>query len=197
MADESLRQSKIGSTKQVETQKDNKKIVETPIKKQEKTESEQKVKDKKEEKTEKKKAIKPVVKKDNASVYGRALRISLKQSVGIGNFIKRKDIDSAIKDLEMVLIKKKAIPFTGEMAHKKGKGMMTGKYPVNSSKEFIMLLKSLKSNSIANGMDLDKTVISEVIANKAPNQFHRFGQEKFKRTHVLIKSKEKKTNESK
>ena len=145
MTDESLRQSKIGSTKQVENHKDNK-IVETPIKKPEiKTELEKKVKEKT-EKSEKKKPQKITVKKDNASVYGRALRISLKQSVGIGNFIKRKNIDQAIKDLEMVILKKKAVPFTGEMAHKKGKGMMTGKYPLNASKEFIMLLKSLKSN---------------------------------------------------
>ncbi|MEK6890633.1 MAG: uL22 family ribosomal protein [Nanoarchaeota archaeon] len=140
-------------------------------------------------KTEKK------VKKHEASVYGRSLNVSLKQSIGIGRFIKNLKIEDAIKNLERVSVKKMAVPFKGEMAHKKGrmlngKKMMTGKYPINASKAFIVLLKSLLANSSANGMDLDKTRISEVIPNKSPKQHHRFGSTVFKRTHILIKSKE-------
>ncbi len=137
------------------------------------------------------KVKKPVVKKDHAKVYGRALPISLKYSIAIGKFIRGKKVESAIEDLELVLKKKKVIPFEGEIAHKKGKRMMGGKYPVNASKEFIKLLKSLSANATFNGLDLDKAIIFEVIPNKAPEQRHRFGRTKFKRTHVSIISKEK------
>ena len=205
MADEQLNQTKI---QKVKIPKENKKmIVETPIDRNTSNhqhsnqhdhshEDKPLEKDSKIEETKKevKKAEKKI-KKYEASVYTRSANISLKQAVGIGRFIKYRKIDEAIKNLERVVAYKIAIPFKGEMAHRKGlqlngKKMMTGKYPINASKEFIILLKSLSSNSSANGMDLDKTVISEVIANKAPTQHHRFGNTIFKRTHVLIKSKE-------
>ena len=128
--------------------------------------------------------------KDNSKVYGRALRISLKQSVAIGKFIKHKKIENAIRDLELVIRKKMPVPMVGELAHKRGKGIMSAKYPLNTSKEFIQLLKTLKVNSIANGMEIEKTRITEVIPNKAPDRMHRSGRTKFKQTHILIKARE-------
>ena len=79
---------------------------------------------------------------------------------------------------------------TGEMAHKKGKGMMTGKYPVKASENFIKLLKSLSANGINHSMNLETAKIKETIPNKSPEQVHRFGGTKFKRTHVKIIAKE-------
>ena len=64
-------------------------------------------------------------------------------------------------------------------------------FPIDTNKhpEF-KLLKSLNTNSIANGMALENTIISEIIANKAPARMHRFGRTRFKQTHIMIKAKE-------
>ena len=203
MADEQLNQSKIQKTNII---RENRKIAEAPVKKEEdkplekvsKTNDEplekvSKDEENKGEKVEEKKEVKKIQgkapKRTESSVYGRSLRISLKQSKAIGKFIRNKKIEDAIKDLNQVLLKKKAVPMSGEIAHRKGK-IMSGKYPINSSKEFIRLLKTLSSNSNMHGMDVDKTIIYETIPNKAPNQLHRFGSMKFKRTHITIKAKE-------
>lgn len=140
---------------------------------------------------------KPKEKKDYAIVNGYSLRISTKQSIGIGRFLKGMKIDDAIKNLELVQKKKLAVPMKGEMPHRKGKklngkGMMTGKYPINASKVYVKLLKTLKGNSIVNGLELENTRIVEVISNKAPDRMHRFGSMKFKQTHVMIKAQQMK-----
>jgi len=169
--------------------KENKKIADAPVRhelKEEKKSEEKKAVDKKKEV----KIPKPAVKKFEAVVNARSVHVSLKHAVAIGEFIKGKKISEAIANLERVSIKKQAVPFRGEIAHRKGKGMMSGKYPVNASKEFITLLKSLSANSLHNGMDLDSTIISSVVPNKAPEQVHRFGSTKFKRNHISITAKE-------
>lgn len=148
-----------------------------------------KTEDKKEEKKPEVK-VKAAPRKKEVSVHGRSLPISLKYSKGIGKFIRGKKIDEAIRDLEQVVLKKKAVPMTGEMPHKKGKGMMTGKYPVKASENFIRLLKSLSANGANHGMELENTRITMTVPNKAPEQIHRGGRTKFKRTHVKIIAKE-------
>ena len=181
MADEQLNQSKIQKANNMHQHGHKQQIAETPVKKEEvKTENKSE---------EKKKTQTKAPKRTEASVYGRSLRISLKQSKAIGKFIRNKKIEDAIKDLNQVLLKKKAVPMSGEIAHRKGK-IMSGKYPMNSSKEFIKLLKTLNANSVMHGLDLDKTIVYETIPNKAPDQLHRFGSMKFKRTHITIKAKE-------
>ena len=199
-----IREKKIKNTATVVAMPEKKESSEAKEEKMEKENKEGRVEEKskegkieekaKEVKTEKKKA-EPKVKKTESMVYGRNLPISLKHSMGIGKFIKYKKISEAIKNLEKVLKKKLAVPFTGEIPHRKRghmltKSMPSGRYPEKASKEFIRLLKSLSANSNANGMDLEKTIISEVVLNKASSQKHRFGNTEFKRTHVLISSKE-------
>ena len=190
MADEQLRQVKHERSnkkysKVVEAPKDTtKKIEETKVEKVNEKEIENKESEKKE-----KIAVK-APKKIESTVYGKNIPISLKHSIFIGKFIKNKKIENAISDLQEVVKKKKAIPMTGEMAHKKGVGMATGKYPVKASKNFIKLLKSLSANSINHGMDLEKTRIFTVIPNKSSKQMHRFGRTSFKRTDVKILAKE-------
>jgi large subunit ribosomal protein L22 len=114
----------------------------------------------------------------------------LKYSKGIGKFIRGKKIEDAIHDLNLVRLKKKAVPMMGEMAHKKGKGMATGKYPVKASENFLILLKSLSANGANHGMDVDNMRIAMTVPNKAPEQVHRGGRTMFKRTHVKIIAKE-------
>ena len=77
----------------------------------------------------------------------------------------------------------------GEISHRKGK-MMSGKFPVRASKEFIILLKSLLGN--ANQNDMDEPIISEAIANKGTTTYGRMGRVRKKRSNIKIVCSEKK-----
>ena len=78
-----------------------------------------------------------------------------------------------------------AVPMRGEIPHRKGK-IMSGRYPVKAAKEFIKLLKSLKTNALMNELELEKYKIF-CKANIASRPYRRFGKGRFKRTHVEIK----------
>ena len=137
----------------------------------------------KEKKPEKKKET-PKEKKTSALVNGSSLHISTKHAIAICNFIKGKNIESAISELEKAEKMKIPIPMRGEIPHKKG--IMSGRYPIKAIGEFIKLLKSLKANAIANELELEKVFIS-CKANVASRPYRRFGRKRFKRTHVEIK----------
>ncbi len=158
----------------------NKKISES--KKGEGKETKQTIKEKKKEQK------KP--KKTEAIVNGKSLPISTKKSAAVCRFIKGKNIQRAISDLEQVLAHKKAIPMKGEIPHQKGKGISSGGYSKKTAENFIKLLKSLQANANAGG--LEEPVIVEAIANKASSPYGRFGRIKRKRSHIQIKVKEKK-----
>ncbi|HJO14623.1 MAG TPA: uL22 family ribosomal protein [Candidatus Pacearchaeota archaeon] len=144
------------------------------------------MKDKKEEKKDKKKVKTPAEpNRSEAVVNGRDLRISTKHSVAVCNFIKNKNIDDALAHLEEVSKMKRAIPMRGEIPHRKGK-MMSGRYPLNAVKVFILLLKSLKANAINHELELEKVKLA-CMANVASRPMKRFGQGKHKRSHVQIK----------
>ncbi len=147
------------------------------------------VKDEKKEKKKDKKKEPELPKKEEAIARGSNLPVSLKHSVFICSFIKGKEIDVAIKELEEVLKMKRAIPFKGEIPHRKGKGMMSGRYPIKASGEFIRVLKGLKGNVIVARMDLDKTRIAEASASWARRPARR-GNKKAKRTNLILKAKE-------
>lgn len=133
------------------------------------------------------KKVQKVTKKDEAMVRGDSMHISKRHAMYISQFIKGKKIDSAIKDLEDVIAYKRAVPFKGEIPHRKG--MMSGRYPQNASREFIRMLKGLRGNVLVNGMNLDKTVIFTSTSNWAARPARRGGQ-KGKRTHVVIVARE-------
>lgn len=132
---------------------------------------------------------KEVVKRDEAIANGISVPISTKDAIAICNFIKRKSIDKAIVDLEEVLSFKRAIPMVGEIPHRKGKGMMSGRYPINAVEHFIRILKTLKANSNVNGVE--EPIIIEAVPNKASRPFGRFGAIRRKRTHLKIRVMEK------
>ncbi len=168
--------------------------IETP-KKEDKLENKEEIKteekktEKKGEKEKKKEKTKPKIKRHDAVVNGISLPISTKDSVAICRFIKRKTIDKAISDLEEVQNFKKAIPMTGEIPHRKGKGMMSGRYMTKPVGFFIKMLKNLQANANVNG--LEEPVIVEAVPNRASRPYGRFGSVKRKRTHVRIKVMEK------
>lgn len=173
------------SEKKNET-KEEKKVVETTEKK------ENKIDVKKEESKkakEEKKETKPLVKKELAMTKGNNLHVSKKHSMYLCSFIKGKKIDVALKDLDAVTKFKIAVPFKGEIPHRKGKGMMSGRYPIKAIGVFEKMLKTLRGNVLVNGLDLEKTVITEAYANWAHRPMRR-GSRRAKRTNVVISAKE-------
>jgi ribosomal protein L22 len=173
-------------TKQSDKKEENKKEA---VKVEDKKEEAVKVEDKRIEETKKKEAPKEVFKKEVAIVNGSSLRISPKHSKFICKMIMGKSIDKSIELLEEVIIKKRAVKMDGaEIPHRKGKGMMSGRYPVNASKEFIVLLKQLKAN--ANVNQIDEPVIVLAMANKATLPYKRDGK-RGKRAHVRIEVMDK------
>ncbi len=189
------KEKKIEDKKQNPEKSQTKKTEEKKEVQKEENKAESKAQDKKIEKPkeEKKKEIKkPKVKKEYAIVNGKSLPISTKQATAICKFISRKKIPQARRELEEVIKKKKAIPMKGEIAHRKGKKIMSGKYPLKASKIFIELLKSLAGNTLVN--NLDDPIIYEAIANKASRPMARFGRWERKRTHVKIIAKDIKQN---
>ncbi|MBS3098979.1 hypothetical protein J4462_02095 [Candidatus Pacearchaeota archaeon] len=147
---------------------------------------EEKVAEKKEEAPEKKEKI-IIEKKEEAVARGSSLPISKKHSMFICKFIKNKSIDSAISDLGQVQKMKMAIPYKGEIPHRKNLGQ--GRYPVKASGYFINLLKSLKGNIVVNGMDLYNSRIVLASACWASRPL-RSGGRAAKRTNILLKAKE-------
>jgi large subunit ribosomal protein L22 len=160
------------------------------VEKGETTKMETPKKVKKEEKPKEKEAPKKErPKKSEAFVSISNLPISTKHAKAVCKFIKNKKIPEAIADLEQVLKFKKSIPMKGEIPHRKGKGMMSGRFVSKTTETFIRLLKSLSANANYNG--LEDPVIVEAIANIGARPYGRFGWVRKKRTHVKIVAKDK------
>ena len=147
---------------------------------------------KEEQKTPEKKEVKKEVlkiKRSEVSAKGINLPISTKDAKFVCKFIVKKRIGDAIKDLGQVEVKRKAVPMKGEIPHRKGKGIASGRFPKKAAKNFIVLLKSLAAN--ANESSLDEPIIVEAIANMAARPYGRFGRTQKKRTHVKVIAKDK------
>ncbi len=136
------------------------------------------------------KPAKPV-KKEEAIARGVSIRASKRHCMYICNFIKGKNTDQAIMELEQVVKMKRAIPYKGEVPHRRG-AMMSGRYPVNAAKIFITMLKALKGNIIVNGLDVEKAKIVSGVSNWASRPQIRSGG-KSKRTHVTLIAREVET----
>ena len=173
--------------------KENKKKEEIKEEKKSVRETEKKEENIKEEKKEEK-PVKEKPKKTEAVVNAYNLPISTKHSVAICSFIKNKKIENAIAELGQVLILKKAVPMKGEIPHRKGKKIMSGRFPKKATQNFIRLLKNLSANATYNG--LENPVIVEVIANIGSRPYGRFGLVRKKRTHVRLKAMELKENKT-
>jgi len=153
-----------------------------------------KTEDKKEEKTEIKKPAKKL-KKEEVEVNAKSVPISTKYAVSLCKFVKGKRTGDAIRDLEQVILLKKAVPMKGEYAHQRGEGMSGGKFPQRAAKSFLILVKSLAGN--ANNHEIDVPVIIEAIANQASMPYGKFGRVRRKRTHITLKAREMKIKENK
>lgn len=154
--------------------------VEKTLKTEEKKE-EKKVESKKQET----KKIEKKPKKNSALVNGRNLSISTKEAVAVCDFVRNKDVDKALADLELVTLYKRAVPMRGEIPHRHG-NIMAGRYPMNTVHAFIGLLKSLKTNALMHDMELEKFKIF-CMAHQASRPYKRFGAGKIKRSNVELR----------
>lgn len=188
--------------KKMETKKEEKQATEekkSDVKAEEKKEekpAEAKAEEKKDAKKADVKAKPQISKKDEAMAHGKNLSLSKKHCMYISNFIKMKKIDAAIADLGQVVKLKKVVPFKGEIPHRKGPGLMSGRYPQKAAGVFITLLKGLRGNVLVNGMDLENTRITSSSASWASRPGRKSGA-RFKRTHVILKAREIKVKDKK
>jgi len=93
--------------------------------------------------------------------------ISPKYARAIGIKIKGKTIKEAIKYLQNVAAQKKPLPLTKvrKVAHKKGAGVASGRYPKKTSDAIIKYLKQLRANADAKMLDTDAFRIIHFVAN--------------------------------
>lgn len=129
------------------------------------------------------------VKKEEAHAKGDGLRASLKHTMYLSKFVKGKSIDQALTDLNDVLGFRRVVPFKGEIPHRSAPGVMSGRYPQAATKEFIRVLKNLKGNAIANGLELEQTRIYFASPSWAFRPMRRGGR-KAKRVNLVVKARE-------
>ena len=152
------------------------------------TKTEVKMEEKKTEtKVEEKKVEVKKISKKNEAVAKSMLGTSLKHCMAISNYIKGKKIDTAISELNEVILFKRVIPMTGEIPHKRLIG--PGRYPIKAAGMIISMLKALKGNVIANQMDLDKTRIVIASGSWAARP-QRSGGVRAKRCNMILIAKE-------
>lgn len=178
-------------TKEIEKQMEEKNKTGEKQEEKQETPKEQTTDSKPETKPEEKKkeTKKPaIVKKEEAIARGENLPISKKHAMYLCSYIKNRKIDDSLTNLEKVTKLKKAIPFKGEIPHRKG-NMERGRYPVKAAGYFINILKGLRGNVITNQMELEETKIHFASASWANRPMRRGGR-LAKRTNVIIKAKE-------
>ncbi len=83
--------------------------------------------------------------------------------------IKGLSIERARDYLQAVINKQRAIAFgryKNQVGHRSDPGMMSGRYPQKTAKEFIKVLDNLESNAEYKGMDLDRLKIVNATVHK-------------------------------
>ena len=95
--------------------------------------------------------------------------ISHKHAREVAVSIKGLSIEKARDYLLAVINKKRAVEFKrykNQVGHKADPGMMAGRYPQKTAKEFIKVLDNLESNAEYKGMDLDRLKIINATVHK-------------------------------
>ena len=99
----------------------------------------------------------------------REKNISHKHAREVAVAIKGLSIEKARDYLQAVINKKRAVAFRrfkNQVGHKADPGMMSGRYPQKTAKEFIKVLDNLESNAEYKGMDLDRLKIINATVHK-------------------------------
>jgi large subunit ribosomal protein L22 len=126
--------------------------------------------------------------------------ISHKHAREVAVSIKGLSIEKARDYLQDVIIKKRAVSFgryKNQVGHKPDPGMMAGRYPQKTAKEFIKVLDNLESNAEYKGMDLDRLRIVNATVHKGvvvkrftPRAMGRATPKNNVLTHVELVAKE-------
>ena len=129
-------------------------------------------------------------------VMARACRtnvpISLKKSVELANYLRGRNVKEALKILDEVEQLKRPIPYKRyfqEVAHKKGKGIATGGYPVKVAKEFRKLLKIAIAAAKEKELGDEENLVILAISARKGERMWRVGRHlgrMAKRTHIEV-----------
>ena len=95
--------------------------------------------------------------------------ISHKHAREVAVAIKGLSIEKARDFLQAVINKDRAVKFgrfKNQVGHRSDPGMMSGRYPQKTAKEFIKVLDNLESNAEYKGMDLDRLKIINATVHK-------------------------------
>lgn len=123
--------------------------------------------------------------------------ISRKKAIEICNWIRGQNIDAAKKKLELVTQKKLAVPYkkyNDNVGHKAG--MASGRYPIETCKHILNVIKSAEANAQNKGLKQTDLVIKHINAQQAPPKYRngRQGRQKAKSTHLEVILEQVKTN---
>ena len=126
--------------------------------------------------------------------------ISHKHAREISHKICGMSLESARDYLVRVTNLQSAVPmrrFKRQVGHKADPGVMAGRYPQKSAKEFLKLLDNLESNAEYKGLDMDRLRIINVTSHKGvlikrfiPRAMGRATPKNNVRTHVEIVARE-------
>ena len=95
--------------------------------------------------------------------------ISHKHAREVAVALKGLSIEKARDFLQAVINKDRAVAFRrfkNQVGHRSDPGMMSGRYPQKTAKEFIKVLDNLESNAEYKGMDLDRLKIINATVHK-------------------------------
>lgn len=125
---------------------------------------------------------------NHAKAVGVALPISRKRSVEICSTLRGMRLEKAKTLLENVIALKIPIAYkryNSDVAHRAG--MSAGRYPKDTAKQILLVLKNAEANAQNVGLSTSKLVIAHAGAQQGPQQM-RFGRRraKAKRTHIEI-----------
>tara|TARA_Y100000590_G_scaffold370549_1_gene432460 strand:+ start:7965 stop:8423 length:459 start_codon:yes stop_codon:yes gene_type:complete len=99
----------------------------------------------------------------------REKKISHKHARETAHAIKGLTIEKARDYLISVVAKDRAVPFgrfKNQVGHRSDPGVMSGRYPEKTAKEFLKLLDNLESNAEYKGMDMDRLKIINATSHK-------------------------------
>lgn len=131
-------------------------------------------------------------KKGTARVMGKELEISTKRAYEVANAIRGEKMKRAKSFLQNVLDGKEAVPYKRYnkcVPHRKG--IQSGRYPENASREFLNLLDELEANAHSQGLNED-LMIEHVATHDAGDSrgSYKGSPQNTSLTHVEIVAKE-------
>lgn len=101
-----------------------------------------------------------------AKASGKEVPVSPKRSYELANAIRGKPLAKAKKYLEQVIALEVPVPYKrydNNVPHRRG--MAAGRYPVNTAKAFLKVIKSAEANATALAMAKDKLKVAHISVN--------------------------------